>query len=49
MMYLPKMPYEGGKNQKQIITFSGVNYGQGARDGELLESTNLSSVRYPCH
>ena len=37
-----------GKNRKQIIAFAGLNYGQGAGDGELAESWGLSSARFPC-
>lgn len=47
-MKLPYLTADTAKTRQQIITFGGVNYGLGARDGELLESTNLSSTRFPC-
>ena len=37
-MNLPYMTAATGKNRKQIIAFAGLNYGQGAGDGELAES-----------
>ena len=47
-MNLPYMTAATGKNRKQIIAFAGLNYGQGAGDGELAESWGLSSARFPC-
>lgn len=36
------------KSKRQIIGFGGVNYSRESREGELLESTGLSSAQYPC-
>ena len=47
-MKLPYMTAPTTKTKRQIIAFGGVNYGLGTSDGELLESFNLSSSRYPC-
>lgn len=47
-MRLPYMASVARKTKQQIIAFGGVNYGLRPRDGELLESTGLSSKRYPC-
>lgn len=47
-MKLPYLTANTGKAKKQIIAFGGVNYGQGAGDGELLESVGLSSAQFPC-
>ena len=47
-MNLPYLTAATGKNRKQIIAFAGLNYGQGAGDGELAESWGLSSARFPC-
>ena len=47
-MNLPYMTAATGKNRKQIIAFAGLNYGQGAGDGELAESWGLSSACFPC-
>lgn len=47
-MKLPILKPTKNKSSKQIITFGGINYGQNTRDGELLESKNLSADHYPC-
>ncbi len=47
-MLLPYLKAETGKNRRQVITFSGLHYGQGCTDGELEESWGLSSARFPC-
>lgn len=47
-MRLPYMSPGASKNKRQIVYFGGVNYSQGAREGELLESTGLSSAQFPC-
>jgi hypothetical protein len=36
------------KRQQQIIAFRGLNYGEGAVDGEFSETENLSTARFPC-
>ena len=36
------------RTEKYIVGFRGVNYGEGYRDGELVDSRNLSSEKYPC-
>ena len=47
-MKLPYFQSVNRKNKKQIINFGGLNYGQGASEGELSESLGLSSARFPC-
>lgn len=47
-MRLPYMTAPAGKNRKQTITFGGVNYSRDTRDGELAESSGLSSAQFPC-
>lgn len=47
-MRLPYLSAGGGKQDRQIIQFGGVRYGQGASDGELEESLGLSSAQFPC-
>lgn len=45
-----KLPYLNGTNRKasrQIVTFGGVNYQDSGGEGELEESVNLSSTRFP--
>ena len=46
-MRLPMLNSNEGKSRQQVITFGGVNYGEGGREGELEESRNLSSGRFP--
>lgn len=46
-----KLPYftaAANRNRRQTILFGGVNYSQDTQDGELAESLNLSSMRFPC-
>lgn len=47
-MRLSYMPESTGKKQRQIITFAGLNYGDGTSDGELADCRNLSTARFPC-
>ena len=34
--------------KKYVVAFRGLNLGEGWQDGELLESVNLSSEKFPC-
>lgn len=47
-MRLPYMQTNTQKRQQQIISFRGLNYGEGAVDGELAQSENLTTARFPC-
>ena len=47
-MKLPYMSEEPDRTRRQIITFGGLNYTQGAGEGELLESKGLSAAQFPC-
>ena len=47
-MRLPYMQTNTQKRQQQIIAFRGLNYGEGAVDGEFSETENLSTARFPC-
>ena len=47
-MRLPYMQTNTQKRQQQIISFRGLNYGEGAVDGEFSETENLSTARFPC-
>ena len=46
-MKLPYMPNTAGRNQKQIVTFRGVNWSDRYQEGELRDSLNLSTRRLP--
>lgn len=48
MLHFPRLPSRRQKTQRQIITFRGVNYGNGTAEGQLEDSRNLSSEQYPC-
>ena len=45
---MPFLNVPKNKTEKYIVNFRGINYGEGYRDGELAESKNLSSEKYPC-
>ena len=47
-MRLPYMQTNTQKRRQQIIAFRGLNYGEGAVDGEFSETENLSTARFPC-
>ena len=47
-MKLPYFTAAANRNRRQTILFGGVNYSQDTQDGELAESLNLSSMRFPC-
>lgn len=36
------------KKRQQIITFQGLNCGEGTVDGEFFETENLSTAKFPC-
>lgn len=42
--YLKSVPR---KNKKQIVAFRGINYSNAYQDGDLLESMNISTRRFP--
>lgn len=35
-------------SKKYIVSFKGINYGEGTQDGEFAETYNLSTDQYPC-
>lgn len=47
-MNLPILKVPGNRREQYTVAFRGVRYGEGARDGELEESRNLTSERFPC-
>jgi len=42
------MSGEPDRGRRQILRFGGLNYTQGASEGELLESEGVSSEQFPC-
>ena len=46
-MRLPILNGGNAKTRQQVITFGGVHYGEGGQDGQLEESRNLSSGKFP--
>lgn len=47
-MHLPYLRSRKQKTEKQTIAFRGVNYGEGSQDGQLENSRNVTSERFPC-
>lgn len=47
-MILPFLSEVQNKSKKYNVVFRGINYGEGAQDGEFAESYNLSTAKYPC-
>lgn len=46
-MHLPYLPSRKKKTEKQTIAFRGIHYGEGAAEGQLESSRNLTSERFP--
>lgn len=46
-MRLPILNGGNAKTRQQVVTFGGVHYGEGGQDGQLEESRNLSSGKFP--
>ena len=46
-MNLPYLKAAKRKTEKMVVAFRGVNYGEGALDGQLEDSRNLTSERFP--
>lgn len=44
---LPKVPAGRTKTKRQTVGFLGLNYGEGASDGEFRETKNLSARKFP--
>lgn len=47
-MNLPILKVPGNRREQYTVAFRGVRYGEGASDGELEDSRNLTSERFPC-
>lgn len=45
---LPYLQEVGKPSKKYTVTFRGLNYGEGAQEGEFKETHNLSTDQYPC-
>lgn len=45
---LPYLKTATATVKKQLVTFRGINWSEQAQDGELAESRNLSTRRWPC-
>lgn len=46
-MYLPRLRSRKTQTEKQVVAFGGVHYGEGAGDGQLSESRNMTSENFP--
>ncbi|MEA4920627.1 MAG: hypothetical protein VB078_06895 [Clostridiaceae bacterium] len=47
MLTLPNLPYSMQAESKTTIAFRGINFSDKVQDGDLADSLNLSSRRYP--
>lgn len=47
-MNMPILRVPKNRAEKQTVAFRGINYGEGALEGELSASRNLTSERFPC-
>ena len=47
-MRLPYLNETSEKAKKYVVAFRGINYGEGWQEGELEQSHNLSSEKFPC-
>ena len=47
-MLLPFLSEVQNKSKKYNVVFRGINYGEGAQDGEFADTLNLSTAKYPC-
>ena len=45
---LPYMNVKGENSKKYVVSFQGINYGEGYTDGEFSESKNISVAQHPC-
>ena len=45
---LPFLSEVQNKSKKYNVVFRGINYGEGAKDGEFADTHNLSTAKYPC-
>lgn len=47
-MILPYLTETGEPGKKYVVSFKGLNFGEGYQEGELADCMNLSSEKYPC-
>lgn len=45
---LPYLKEVQNPSKKYIVSFRGLNYGEGTQDGEFADTHNLSTDKYPC-
>lgn len=47
-MNMPILKVPRNRGEKYTVSFRGVNYGEGVQDGQLENSRNVTSERFPC-
>lgn len=47
MTHFPKLPYSGQSRKREIVAIRGLNYSDDIADGDMAESRNVSTKRYP--
>lgn len=47
-MRMPILRVPGNRSEEYTVAFRGINYGEGAADGQLEDSRNVTAERFPC-
>ena len=45
---LPFLNVTQSNSKKYVVSFQGINYGEGTKDGEFSETKNISTAKFPC-
>ena len=45
---LPFLRVTNNKSKKYVVSFRGINYGEGYQEGEFSETQNVSTAQFPC-
>ena len=45
---LPFLNVTDSKSKKYVVSFQGINYGEGFREGEFSDTQNVSTASFPC-
>jgi len=44
---LPKLPYQGGATQREVVAFGGLNRTENYKEGELTDAAGIVTAHYP--
>lgn len=45
---LPFLKVTNNKSKKYVVSFQGINYGEGHQEGEFSDTQNVSTAQFPC-